>query len=355
MKDITDHEIFNRIIFIGPDKLAIGGIASVLRSYSYIIEPFHYMPTNSRFGTLAGLLNLAATIMRLPFERLMGRRVLHIHHACAKSLPRKSLIAKWGKLWGYKIILHCHGGAIIDYAKRTGITRIKNMLRDADKNVVLSNKWKDSFKKTFGIEHTAIINNIVEQCAPDTAPKSLKKGETLQLVFIGQISKNKGVFDLLDAMAAVKSSNANVHLTLCGGGDIDKLNHLIKEKALNDSVTYAGWVNPNQRNQILSQCHCLILPSYVEGLPICVLEAMSHGLAVIASNVGGIPDIVSDGENGILINPQKVDEIKDAIITIANNPQVIHEFGAKGLFKVKDFYPENVSKQLCSLYREMLF
>lgn len=349
-----DKKIFDKVVFVGPDRKGLGGIASVLSSYSTIIKPFHCLSTNSRYGLINGLINFSLTMLGLPIQRIKGRKILHIHHACAKSLPRKAIIARWGRILGFKIILHCHGGAIVDYASKIGVNKVTRMLKTAHVNVVLSKTWQKNFANVFGIYDTVTINNIIETPSTSISAHGMQKGETLKLVFLGRLVRDKGIHELLEAISIIKSEGLPVLLTICGDGDVDSINALIQSLNIGDLIHFVGWVNAKERESILERSNCLILPSYYEGIPICILEAMSMGLAIIATKVGGVPDIVTNKKNGLLVKSHDVNEIVNSIRTLINNPYLVEKFGIENITKAEAFYPENVKNQLTELYRQIL-
>lgn len=167
---MDSHSIFDKIIYIGPDIRMIGGIASVLRSYRDMVHPFHFIAVNSHRGRLVGYFSLLALFARLPFARLKGRKVVHIHYASGKSWIRESKIMSWARFWGYKTVMHCHAGLFPAYANKH--PEVKNTLKHSDVNVVLSPKWIEIFRNQIGIDGTVSINNVIK-------PSTVKKFRTL--------------------------------------------------------------------------------------------------------------------------------------------------------------------------------
>ena len=345
-------DIFDKVIYIGPDIDAKGGIASVLKSYKEHFPTFHYLKTNSRHGTIPGLFNLLWVFIALPIVRIFTcRNILHIHVATGKSFIRKSWIITWGKILGYKIIFHNHGAETKEYYAKRGISVIKKTLDKCDSIVVLSNTWKEYYESTFGYYNVTIINNIVSH-AENGLP--IQHHDKIRFIFLGLIGYRKGIFDLIEVMYKHKEFlEDKIELAIGGNGEIDKLNSLIENFKLHNFVKYIGWISGNKKFRLLANSDVLILPSYNEGLPISLLEAMAYGKATISTSIGGIPSIIHNGYNGFLTEPGDKKAIFNAIKHYINNPNDIITHGQKALNIVKSFYPEEVSLQLQKLYNSI--
>ncbi len=347
------NSIFDKVIYIGPDINAKGGIASVLKSYKEYFPTFHYIKSNSRHGTVSGIFFLILLLIKLPFYKWFKKcRILHIHAAGGKSFIRKSLVISWGKILGYKIIYHNHAGGIINYFSKIGIKKARKTIDKCDAIIILSSHWKKYFQDTFGNNNVYVINNIVNH-----ADKSLPYHYTgkVKIIYFGLINQNKGIFDLVDVLIKHKEEFDNkVELTVCGIGETDKMLSMISDYSLGDIVKYAGWVSGKKKFELLADSDILILPSYSEGLPISLLEAMAYSKAIISTNVGGIPDILKNGYNGFMIEPGDKTALFNAIKHYLDNPQDVKLHGANGNQMVVPFYPEDVIKQLEQLYHSIL-
>ena len=122
MTFMKEDALFNQVLFIGPDMNGRGGgIGSVLKSYSKVINQFRYIKSNSRFGTIIGAFNLLVLLVRMPIERFFkGAKIAHIHVATGKSFIRKTIIIYWAWILGYKVIYHCHGAETKTYFESIG-------------------------------------------------------------------------------------------------------------------------------------------------------------------------------------------------------------------------------------------
>lgn len=158
---------------------------------------------------------------------------------------------------------------------------------------------------------------------------------------------------MLDAVAADKREfEGRLKIRIAGNGEVDRLNGYINANGLEQIVEYVGWVDGEAKSRLLAEADGFILPSYAEGLPLAILEAMSYGLPVIATAVGAIPEVV-DSSVGWLISPKSPTEIGTALKEfIACDHRAALRTNA--IKKSEQYLPPRVSQQLESIYRQML-
>lgn len=350
---MTEQELFDKVLTVGPDINGQGGMESVLQLYRKYMPAFHYHASNSRFGTMAGAVNLLALMAMMPFDRMRGRKILHLHGASDRSYPRKTLLIHWGHLLGFRIIYHSHGCDLHEYFAKRDINVVRRPLDKCSEIIVLSDWWKQYFASTFGYTHIDILHNIVDAKAKPLPPNS---NECLNLLFMGEIGQRKGIFDLLRVMAANRDQwSGRVHLIVGGAGpDMKQFHAFIEQHRLRSMVTYKGWVRGDDKDRLFAECDVIILPSHNEGLPIFILEGMASGRAIISTPVGGIPEVVTDGDNGFLVTPGCDTEIARAIQHYIDHPADKFLHGAASLKRIAPYMPESVVRQLTAIYRHIM-
>lgn len=227
---------------------------------------------------------------------------------------------------------------------------VRKVVNKSDVIIALSEYWKEYFKNEFPTKRVEIIKNVI------SAPKAHKQQTSyFTLLFLGLLGKNKGIYDLLECIWDHKVEfQGKLKLYIGGNGEIEHVKQLIKEYGIADIVIFEGWVSGDKKIELLNKSDAYILPSYKEGLPISILEAMSYGMPIISTPVGGIPEIVSNGENGYLVEPGNKEDIYKAIISLLNDSDLRNRMGSVSLSRVGEHLPEYVEKQLETLYDSLL-
>jgi glycosyltransferase involved in cell wall biosynthesis len=171
-------------------------------------------------------------------------------------------------------------------------------------------------------------------------------------VFAGRIGARKGAFELLRAFTRLAPQYPAATLVCAGDGEGDKLKQLAAELGVADRVECPGWLNAESMAGELRRASIFALPSHNEGVPIALLEAMSHSLPVITTPVGGIPEVVQNDRNGILVTPGDVDAIEVALEKLLRSSAERQRLGAAARATIAERYSlESTIERLAALYR----
>jgi len=228
--------------------------------------------------------------------------------------------------------------------------------------VAVSEAMKDKLVRIGipGQKITVIYNSIEdngfykEPPDPNLRKKFASNDETLLVGVIGRLSREKGQRIFLEAWAKVCKLIPNTIVLFIGDGpDREILEKICVAKGIQDKVVFLGHqINPHPFYRILD---LVVMPSLSEGLPNVPLEALSHKKAIIATSVGGTPEIIEDGENGILVKPGDPNALSDAIVALLENSEKRNSMAANGLSCLyPKFSPENRVSKILSLYQEIL-
>lgn len=358
MKTIIVHkDISHKVLMVGVyyKNNAPGGMASVIQYYELYMEGLRYFPSWRLMNVLGRLYYAIVAYILVLLNLIFDRRVkiLHIHTAADASFWRKSQFVKLGKLFRKKMILHVHASRFKDfYGESAKKEKILSNLLQTDKLVVLSQSWRDWFI-SIGVPQKKIVvlNNITAYPKTSQQTKDLK----LHFLFMGEIGERKGVFDIIRALANNKEYLKDKMILRIGGNrNEDKLISAINNAGLQDFVKFEGWVSGDKKVKLLNWADVYILPSFNEGLPIGILEAMSYNCAIISTPVGGISEVVTPNINGILVTPGNDKEIAQAIIDCVDNREQTTQYGKACAKVVEAYLPHNVLIHLLSIYKELL-
>ncbi len=182
------------------------------------------------------------------------------------------------------------------------------------------------------------------------------------VLFVGRLVEWKGVDTLIRSMAGVRKVIPDVKLIIVGEGMFrHELESLVTNTGLTGTVQFSGRVGDEDLVMLYNTAAVFVLPSrsynglVMEGLGVVLLEAMAQGVPVIGSNVGGIPDIITDGENGFLVPEQRPDIIAEKIIRILTDNELQEKFRSNGVIRVQDsFSCEMISEKFSEVYCDTL-
>lgn len=345
-----------KILMVGPDRGVHGGISAVVNGYydAGLDEKVElkYIGTMKEGSRIKKLLVAGCAFVRF-FASLRWVDVVHVHFSSDMSFMRKSYFISAAHRFGKKIVLHQHGGDFTTfYGKELddkGRLRVKRILEMGDHMLVLTDSWKEFFSGIAPKMQITVFPNGVKTTATESI---CTEKDYNKILFLGRICKDKGMSELLDAVSGIYEQNKNVRLYV--GGIFEEPEYKSRIDACKDFVKYIGWVTGEEKEKYLNECGILALPSYYEGFGMVIIEAMDKEAAVVACSVGGVPDIIEDGKDGILIPPKNTDELKNALLDLISNPLKAKELGENGRQKVLEKYSveKNIDK-LMKIYGEL--
>lgn len=223
--------------------------------------------------------------------------VVHIHTSREFLFLKDALLAKMiNKKFHIPVVMTIHVGAMETVFNRIGWfkkTAISIMNQYISKSIFLSKVMQEEFISC-GLKenHGTVLYNFHNLTPTDCS--SQKDSKTLQLLFVGMLNRDKGIVELLTALSQIP--NFDYHLHICGKlvdrsieGELESL-----KTKLGDKVTFLGYVVGEDKTKLFHNSDVLILPSYHEGLPIVIMEALAAGCAIMSTKVGAIPEILND-------------------------------------------------------------
>ncbi len=350
------------IVMLGmhPASKKRGGISSVVDVYAesglFARWPIHYLGTVMS-GSMLGKVRTFASALCEFLVLLLNRQValVHAHAASRASFWRKSVFVLVSLAAHRPVILHLHGGRFIHFYRddcdplRRWLIRF--ILRRVDRVVVLSSQWKRALSEIAPEANITIIFNPVKVSSDRDQPAARN---TQAVLFLGRLSEAKGFFDLLKAAALVKQQCPNLELRCGGHGDVEAIEAQARELGIASSLKLLGWVSGDIKERELSQAAIYVLPSYAEGLPMAVLEAMASATPVIATAVGGTPDAIVDGVTGYLVEPGDIPMLADRIVRLLRDAALRERFGLEARNRARQlFSTETVLAQVEDLYADL--
>jgi glycosyltransferase involved in cell wall biosynthesis len=346
-----------RVVMLGTDPATHGGISAVIAAWEqaglFSRWPITYIATHrdgSRLQKLLRAVDAAFAFLFMVFR--VPCAVVHVHGASRASFWRKAPFMAFARLLGWPVVYHLHGGGFADfYERECGPARraiVRYLLRGADRIVVVSPLWERWVRSTLG--HAAV------ECVANAVPLTRAEGlrTPARIAFVGRLTRDKGAYDLLEAVALLREWQPAVRVELAGDGDADAIARRARELGISERVLIRGWCSTEERSRLLARAALFVLPSHVEGLPMSLLEAMAAGCPVVATRVGGIPDVVADGANGLLVGHGDPVALAAAIVKVLADPALAERLGRAARQAIaRRHSPAAAVERLGNIYSEL--
>lgn len=313
-----------RVLMAGPDPRGFGGMSTVerlmLEHITDLVEVRVRFVVTHREGSVALRIKVFAKGAATVLAVLVARRadVLHLHISERGSIVRKGLLLYASRMFRVPVVLHCHGAEFADElaAMPAGRRRLVRWVfsRAADVAVLGSSMADAAQLAGARAELVRIVPNPV--VLPEWVP-ARPLSERVPILFLGRMAQRKGAADLVRAVALLEPAvRARLQLRMFGDGPVEEIRALAQELGMGECVQVGGWLAPELRDGELGWAEVFVLPSYNEGLPMALLEAMAWGLTPLVTPVGGIPQLITDHENGVMVQPGAVPALSAALATL---------------------------------------
>lgn len=351
------------VIIIGADLSTNGGIASVIKYLYFQHEKENndfdiklLKTTNYKDSTkLKNLLIFFSSIIKYPGLLLANKKsIVHVHSSSGNSFYRKCFFWAGAKLFKLPIIMHLHASQFDKFFIDNNFLKtllIKLILKRSNLVIVLCENWKNMLKKRYDIDNVVVLHNPITDL---NERNSFSLAGPLNILFVGFFIESKGIKDLLTVAIDLKNRNVDFRLNIAGKGElsqhiVDKIN----SHNLGDFVNLVGWADTEKKYALYKQADVLFLPSYNEGMPMVILEALSFGLPIISTNIAGIPDTVLEGKNGFLLSPGDIDGFVEKLGYLACNRNKLNELSINSYSHAKSFLAVSIYSKLKKYYQSL--
>jgi glycosyltransferase involved in cell wall biosynthesis len=355
------------ILMIGADLTSNGGIASVIKCYYHewqkdkdafdiiLLKTNYYKDKKLIFEIFIFFKAFFMAWVILTTKKI---NIVHIHSSSGIGFFREAIFVVLSKIFSKKVIFHIHASRFNEFFTcRNKFLKIyiHQILKISDLILTLCYDWEGKLKNYYSKIKVQTLHNpvTIENKSYIIKPK---KDTKLQVLFLGFLIRTKGLYDILEIAKKCYDNNIDdVLFKIAGKGDLEhEMINYINENRLNEIVEYAGWVTGKRKIELLENSDILFLPSYNEGMPICILEAMSNYLPIISTRISGIPDLVINNFNGYLCDPGEIEKFFNILLKIKNNKQLIEKLGNNSYEHVKHFGSDRVFNKLKQIYYDTI-
>ena len=297
--------------------------------------------------------------------------IVHIHSGGRFDFFRSAFYVFLARLRGARIVFHNHLGAFNDFYRNLGFVRrafIRLTLNRCHSVIAFSEWWKQSYARITSPKRIHVLYNGIKS---DPYEYNVHRNKARQILGIHRDKivalamsvkcRNKGSYDLLDAAPFIAKMDGSALILMVGPdewsskGTHDELVRLRAERKL-DNVDIRGEADERMRCIYYAAADIFLLPTYYEGAPMSVLEAMAAHLPVISTPVGAIPEMVENGKTGILVQPARPGEISEAVAKLTKNATLRREMSEAGYRRFRRMFDlERVTvPALWSIYTDLV-
>ena len=369
----------NSVALLGPFPPASGGIASNLQNLlaSPLKEKYHFycVPTTSRkcgseqYQHETKYLKIQRIVVELfkyaIFLKKNNPDFVHINTSFGTgSFWRDSVYMAISRIWCKKVLFQIHGGNLNEFLQLYGkITNavIKKIFKMPSIIGVLSLKQQQPFIEAGFSSKVIIFPNMLDvglfvKNSNEARLKFKFPQDQKIIVFIApHLFLKKGVYEFLKAASLVLEDRNDVCFVIAGtGGEEKKMKDYCEKNNIRPYIRFMGNLTHHDVILLLSAADIFTLPSYSEGLPMVILEALAAGLPVISTNVGAIPEVILDGENGFILEPKDYKSLTEKILFLLKNPGRRKAMGERNEIKVSRNYDLKVVAELFDSYYQKL-
>jgi glycosyltransferase involved in cell wall biosynthesis len=232
----------------------------------------------------------------------------------------------------------------------------KTIIKNSDAAIALTNDTKRAMQKICDMPISVIPNGVefnkFENLSRHDLRNKLKiKKDEKVIIFVGRLHPIKGLPYLIEAMKIIYQKCPKSKLLIVGDGEEkNNLENLVKKLNLNVCATFIGMVPNETVPEYMVASDVFVLPSLSEGFPVVILEAMASALPIVTTKVRGLPEIIKNGVNGILVEPRNSEEIAEKVLLLLNNNELRQRISEKNKEKVKKYGWEDVAGKLEEIY-----
>jgi glycosyltransferase involved in cell wall biosynthesis len=346
------------VVMLGDSISQSGGIATLQK---LIIK---YAPPHLNIDLIAtrdkgSMVNRGFIFIRaiwLLIWRLLTKKIdlVHIHISDGGSILRKAIISTIAFSFHKPVLMHAHGSVFhLNYANSPKLVQqlMQKIFSQCKGWIALTSFWQDFYVSSLGLDPQKVCILLNPTELPLSIPNRINS-TIIKIVFVGQICQRKGIFDLIQAFANLPEYlRKSSELLVAGDGEIEKAKELTESLNLTAQITFLGLIDAQERDLLLEKADIYVLPTYNEGLPLALLEAMSWGLPVITTPVSGIPDVVTDTKNGLLVNPGNIQQLTDAMKLSIENEDLRLSLGKAARETVAALDMTSFSSRLAEIYQ----
>jgi glycosyltransferase involved in cell wall biosynthesis len=311
-------------------------------------------PSTIDGGIAAKTLFSVWQLLRFALTPLPRPTIVHLHASWHASFWRKMAYA-WISWWkGARVLLHVHPTYFMDFYEGSGPFRqrlIRATIRRCQALMVLTGEMAERLRPLAPDCRTYVMPNPVD--LEEFGAQTVLSRDTATVVFLGWFVPGKGAYDLLEALARLHGRRPGLRAVFGGYKMEGPLRERVRSLGLAGVVEVAGWCGRAEVVRLLRTCTLFALPTYSEGIPMVVLEAMACGAPIVTCPVGGIPAVARDGRNALFVRPGDVEGLVAALERLLDDPVLREAMSQANREDVRRYDVRTLGASLLEIYGEL--
>ena len=319
----------HKIVLSGPSPDALSGMSTHVRMLFNSDLARDYDLLHFQVGSEGRLENALQKLLRFtlsPFQLALfllrtGAQVVHINTSLEpKSYWRDLVYLIVARLLGRRVVNQIHGGAMPqDFFRGNAFLTwlLRRFLVASDVVAVLSRAELTAYRAFGARIRVHLVPNAVDPAGLTDQRRAYNTNRPLKLVYVGRLVRTKGLFEIIEALMELKRAGREFEFSIAGAGpDQCELMAASESAGLNDRVQFLGSVVGDKKRRLWLDSDLFVFPTYREGLPYALLEAMAAGCVPIATPVAAIPDVMRDREHGLFVPVKDAAALANAVAAL---------------------------------------
>jgi glycosyltransferase involved in cell wall biosynthesis len=349
-------------LLLGPSRETISGVSTHVAlllgsplAAEFSLAHFQVGSEGRNEGLLGRLVRLATSPFALGAEiARCGAAIVHLNTSLnARAFWRDLAYLMVAKLCGARVVYQVHGGALREFASgKRALLRL--VLKWPDLAVVVSRAEYVAWRELVPEQEVAVVPNGID-CTWKRSRRAADPQAPLQLVYVGRLAPRKGLAESLAALRLARDAGVAARLVIAGAGPKEaRLRREARSLGLEREVSFIGPAHGEDKAKLLSQADALLLASHSEGMPYALLEGMAAGVVPVVTPVGGIPDVVQPGVQGLFVPPGDAAAIAAAIGALGRDRSLLARMSAACRERIAQGYcVERLAQDFGALYRKL--
>jgi glycosyltransferase involved in cell wall biosynthesis len=356
-----------RVLLLGPARSAVSGVSTHLNQLFESTLSGHFRLMQFQVGSEGRTESRVGTLLRLatsPFEfaacLIRWRpRIVHINTSLVpKSYWRDLVYLVMAKAMRRKVVYQVHGGALPAefFAGNPALTALlRRVLSWPDTVVLLAQSEVTAYSDFAPRARLVLIANAVWPGEADLRAERYTANRPLKVAYLGRLAADKGIFETIEAVRILRDRSVTVRLTIAGSGPArSEITRALEADRLGNQACLVGAVFGCAKQQFWQEADVLAMPTYREGLPYVLLEAMAGGTVPVVSPVGAIPDVVQDKVHGLLVPARDPQAVANALERLANDRALLHRLALAARARVVEHYSvARMAQEFDALYTSL--